>query len=58
LIKSQTFNPDWPELCYIRDDRAQTWRKYGFQEPRVVLHSFYVKIPLIKLVLLQFGKFE
>jgi len=41
LIKSQTFSPVLPELCLIELNYAQTGRKRDFQEPRVVLYSFY-----------------
>jgi len=54
MVKNQTFSPDYPDLGLIRDDRAQTARKNDFQEPRVVLHSFYAELVaellLIKLV--------
>jgi len=37
---------------------AQTGRKYGPQEPRVVLQSFYVQILLIKLISSLNWKFD
>ena len=36
----------------------QKERKYGFQEPGIVLHSFYVQILQINLFLILIGKFD
>jgi len=49
--KSQIFSPDSPELDLIRLSRAKRGGKYGAQEPRLVLHSFYKQLPQINLFL-------
>jgi len=40
--KSQIFSHYWSELSLIRDELGLNWEKSDFQEPKVVLHSFYV----------------
>ena len=38
------------ELGLTRGDRTETGIKYDFQELRIVLFDFYIKLPLIKFV--------
>ena len=50
LIKNQTFSPDWAALGLERAELAETGRKHGFREQRVVLYCLYVQLLLTKVV--------
>jgi len=56
MTKSQTFGLDWPELGLIKVKYGKSWGKFGFQEPGVVTHSFYVQLLLINLYLVLIVK--
>jgi len=48
--QKSNFQPRLAELGLTRGDRAETGIKYDFQELKVVLYDFYIKLPLIKLI--------
>jgi len=52
LTESQILSPEWPEIGLLEPNRAQIGRKRDFQKPRLILHSFYVQLLLINLVLI------
>ena len=58
MTKSQTFIIDWTKLSLIRAEYETNMGKHGFQEPDVVLHSFYVQLLLFNLILVLNGKFD
>jgi len=42
LFLALIFSPDWPEPGFIRAKLSPNRGKRGFQDPRVILRSFYV----------------
>jgi len=49
LIKKSSFIPDWPEP-YKSPIGSKREEKRGYQDPVVVLHTFYVQILSINLL--------
>jgi len=50
FIKKSNFQCDWPAPSLIKAEQGINMGKRGFQEPSVVLYSFYIQILPINII--------